>query len=335
MPTGEGQGTPPLPGKTDRGHVSCVGVSRQCCGLGLSGVGWAEAPRGSSVALERQQCPSPCWGPCKQSRRGSWTVPGKRARRFLSEPHLSACPPPPAPQAPLKGSLRAWLQPGAEGGEPWRQQASPYSARWSCPRSPPGAQSRGQPAARQDWSCDLTTSGDSAPLTPPTCLQHQIPAVELHGAGRGGKVTSRQLTLLLTRIWGLGGGGALRALPVALGWHWAGEGGRSPGAPSPARGEAPHAPEGGSGQRRAGGRSGPGPSRWRGGLSQLCQPRARSHSLGRHTCSTPLIRARRMAGAQSGQKTLLFCCCSVAESCPTLQPHGLQQARLVLCKTVY
>lgn len=80
--------------------------------------------------------------------------------------------------------------------------------------------------------------GDSTPLTLPTCLQHQIPAVEPHGAGRGRKVTSWQLTLLLTRVWGLRGQGSLPAVPVALGWHWAGEGGRSPGAPSPARGEA-------------------------------------------------------------------------------------------------
>lgn len=89
------------------------------------------------------------------------------------------------------------------------------------------------------------------------------------------------LTLLLTRIWGLSGQEALQALPVALGWHWVGEGSRSPGAPSPARGEASHTPEGGSGQRCAGGRSGLGPSRWRGGLSQPHQPRARSHSLGK------------------------------------------------------
>ena len=49
--------------------------------------------------------------------------------------------------------------------------------------------------------------GDSTPLTLPTCLQHQIPAVEPHGAGRGRKVTSWQLTLLLTRVWGLRGQG--------------------------------------------------------------------------------------------------------------------------------
>ena len=26
-------------------------------------------------------------------------------------------------------------------------------------------------------------------------------------------------------------------------------------------------------------------------------------------------------------KMIIFCCCSIAKSCPTLQPHGLQHAR--------